>query len=70
MRQILGFAIIAVIAWIALQLVLSLLGFAMALAIKVLVWAVIGYALYMLLKVVAPDTAKKLSEMIRGKPAA
>lgn len=70
MRQILGFAIIAVIAWIALQLVLSLLGFALALAVKVLVWAVIGYALYLLLKVVAPDTARKLSEMVRGKTAA
>lgn len=70
MRQILGFAIIAVIAWIALQLVLSLLGFAFALAVKVLIWAVIGYALYMLLKVVAPETARKLSEMVRGKPAA
>lgn len=70
MRQILGFAIIAVIAWIGLQLVLSLLGFAVALAFKVLIWAVIGYALYMLLKLVAPETARKLSEMIRGKPAA
>lgn len=70
MRQIFGFAIIAVIAWIALHLILTLLGFAIALAVKVLMWAVMGYALYMLLKWVAPDTARKLTEMVRGKSAA
>jgi len=70
MRQILGFAIVAVIAWIALQLVLGLLGFAIHLAFRVLIWAVIGYALFLVLKMVAPDTARKLSEMVRGKSAA
>ena len=70
MRQIFGFAIIAVIVWIVLQLVLGLLGFAIALAFRVLIWDVIGYALFMLLKWVAPDTARKLTEMVRGKSAA
>ena len=70
MRQILGFAIIAVIAFIALRLVIGLLSIAIGLAFQVLIWAVIGYALYLLLRVVAPETARKLSEMIRGKPAA
>ncbi|MEX0690589.1 MAG: hypothetical protein WD934_09535 [Gemmatimonadales bacterium] len=70
MRSILGFAIIAVIAWIALNLVLSLLGFALGLAIKVLVWAAIGYCLFLLLKMVAPDMAAKVSGMVRGKPGA
>jgi hypothetical protein len=68
MRSILGFAIMAVIVFIALRLVLGLIGVAVHLAIQVLIWAAIGYGMFLLLKVVAPDTARKVSEMIRGRP--
>jgi hypothetical protein len=39
----------------------SILGF---------VWAAIGYCLFLLLKMVAPDMAAKVSGMVRGKPGA
>lgn len=69
MRSIVGFAIMAVIVFIALRLVLGLIGVAIHLAFQVLIWAAIGYGMFLLLKLVAPDTARKVSEMIRGKPA-
>lgn len=69
MRQILGFAILAVIAWIALKLVLGLVGVAIGLAIQLVIWAAIGYGLFLVLKLVAPETARKVTEMVRGKSA-
>jgi predicted lipid-binding transport protein (Tim44 family) len=65
-RSLLGFAALAVIAGIVLKLfgvlVFSLIG----LALFVLKLAFIGFVVYLILKLFAPDTAAKVKETIRG----
>jgi len=66
-RKILGFAVLAVVAFFALRLAFSLLGVAVGLAFVVLKLALIGLAIYWVLKLVAPSTARKVDEMIKGE---
>jgi hypothetical protein len=67
-RRILGFAVLAVVVWLALQLAFGILGTLIGLVITVLWLAVIGYACYLILRVVSPTTAAKVRELIRGRP--
>ena len=68
-RSILGFALFAVIAFFALKLVLGLFGFAVGVAMMLLVWAAFGFIIYLAIRVLSPSTATKIREMIRGRPA-
>lgn len=68
-RSILGFAILAVVAWVALSLVFSLFGFVVSIAIKLLWLAAIGFLFYLALRVISPSTADKLRDMIKGRPS-
>jgi O-antigen/teichoic acid export membrane protein len=67
-RRILGFAVIAIVALIVLKIALGLLGVLVGLAVSVLVLAAIGYAFYLVLRVVSPDAARRVRELIRGTP--
>jgi type III secretory pathway component EscR len=67
LRKILGFAVLAVVAFFALRLAFGLLGVAVGLAFVVLKLALIGLAIYWVLKLVAPSTARKVDEMIKGE---
>ena len=69
-RKILGFAVLAVVAWLALKLFFGLLSGLMGLAITVLWLAAVGFVVYLLLRLVSPSTADKVREMIKGRPAA
>ena len=66
-RKILGFAVLAVVAFFALRLAFGLLGVAVGLAFVVLKLALIGLVIYWVLKLVAPSTARKVDEMIKGE---
>ena len=68
-RSILGFALFAVVAFIALKVVLGLFGFALGIAMMLLVWAAFGFLIYLAIRVISPSTATKIREMIRGRPA-
>lgn len=68
-RSVLGFAILAVLAWLGLKLVFSVLGGLIGLAMTVLWLAAIGFIVYLVLRVVSPSTAEKIREMIKGRPA-
>ena len=68
-RSVLGFAVFAVLAWLGLKLVFSVLGGLIGLAMTVLWLAAIGFIIYLLLRVVSPSTADKIREMIKGRPA-
>lgn len=72
LRTLLGYAILAVVAYFALKLVLGLLGFAFTLLITVAWLAAIGFACYLVLKLIAPDVARRVHETISGRqrPAA
>lgn len=66
-RSILGFAILAVLAWIGLKIIFGLLGGLIGLAMTVLWLAAIGFIVYLVLRVVSPATADKVRDTIKGK---
>jgi uncharacterized membrane protein len=68
-RSVLGFAVFAVLAWLGLKLVFSVLGGLIGLVMTVLWLAAIGFIIYLVLRVVSPSTAEKIREMIKGRPA-
>jgi hypothetical protein len=68
-RSILGFALLAVVAWFALNLIFSLFGFVVGLAMKLLWLAAIGFLFYLGLRLVSPSTADKLRDAIKGRPS-
>ena len=71
-RSVLGFAVFAVfavLAWLGLKLVFSVLGGLIGLAMTVLWLAAIGFIIYLVLRVVSPSTAEKIRDMIKGRPA-
>jgi len=69
LRSVLGFALFAVLAWLGLKLVFSVLGGLIGLAMTVLWLAALGFIFYLVLRVISPSTADKIREMIKGRPA-
>lgn len=67
-RNLFGFAILAVVAIIALRLFAGLFGIIFGLLGTVLWFAFIGFLVYLVLRVFAPATADRVKEMISGKP--
>lgn len=68
-RTIAGFSIFAVVGLIAMKLVFGVLGGLLSLAGTILVWAFLGWIFYLVLKVIAPDAAARVREIISGRPA-
>ena len=68
-RSIFGFAVFAVLAWLGLKLVFSVLGGLIGLAMTILWLAALGFIFYLVLRVISPSTAEKVREMIKGRPA-
>jgi len=69
-RSIIGFAVLAVVAWLALKIVFGLLGSLVGLLVTVLWLAAIGFVCYLVLRMVAPRTADRVREAIKGRPSA
>jgi len=67
-RSIMGFAILAVVAWLALKLIFGIVGSLFGLATTVLTLAVIGFFFYMALRILSPSTADRVRDMIKGRP--
>jgi len=70
LRSLIGFAIFAIVALVALKIVTGLLGIVLSLAMQVLWLAIIGFVFYSVVRIVSPSTANRIKEMIQGKPAA
>jgi hypothetical protein len=68
-RSLLGFALLAVVAWLGLKLIFGILGSLVGLAITVLWLAFIGFVVYLALRLVSPRTADRIRDMIKGRPA-
>ena len=66
-RSIFGFAVFAVVAWLALKLILGILGGLVGLAMTVLMFAAVGFVFYLALRMISPSTADKLRDMIKGR---
>ena len=71
-RTIFGYAVLAIIGFLALKLVFGLIGFAFSLAIGLLWLAAIGFVFYLVLKLISPVTARRVREVVTGteRPAA
>jgi hypothetical protein len=68
-RKLLGFAIFAVVAIFLLKVLFGLFGLVIGLLGAILWFALVGFLIYLILKIVAPDTAARVREMIVGRPA-
>ena len=68
-RTLAGYSVLAIIGIVALKLIVGLLGFAFSLLMSLLWFAAIGLVFYFILKVISPNTARRVREMIRGKEA-
>lgn len=69
-RNILGFSVFAVLALIAIKFIFAIVGGLAAIFWTVLWLAFWGWIFYLILKIFAPNTAARVRETIRGKPAA
>jgi hypothetical protein len=68
-RSLIGYAIFAIVAILALKLVFKLLGLAFGLFWALLWFAFIGFVFYLLLRLFSPSTADQVRDMIKGKPS-
>ncbi|HET9134737.1 MAG TPA: hypothetical protein VFN90_10555 [Gemmatimonadales bacterium] len=65
-RNITGFAVFAFLAVMAFKLLTGIFGALIGLLFTILWWGFIGWVIYTILKIFAPDTAQKIREAIRG----
>jgi hypothetical protein len=65
-RNLLGFAIFAVVTIFLLKLVFGLFGLVLGLLGAVLWFAFLGFVIYLLLKLFAPGTAARVRDVIAG----
>lgn len=66
-RTLVSYSIVAVVGIVALKVVFGMLGFVFSLLSSLFWLAAVGFLIYLVLRVVSPDTATRIKEMIRGK---
>lgn len=66
-RSLLGYAVLAVVAYFALQIVLGLFGIVVGLIFKLLWLAAIGFIVYLVIRVLSPSTADKIADTMQRK---
>ena len=66
-RSLLGYAVLAVVAYFALQIVLGLFGIVVGLIFKLLWLAAIGFIVYLVIRVLSPGTADKIADTMKRK---
>jgi hypothetical protein len=64
LRKLLGFAVFAIVAMFLLKVIFGLFGLVVGLLVSVLWFALVGFLIYLVLKVLAPGTAARVREMI------
>ena len=67
LRKLIGFAVLAVVAFFVFKMAISLLGVAFGIGIVLLKLAFIGLVIYWVLKLISPSTARKVDDMIKGE---
>lgn len=66
LRNVIGFAVLAVVTIFLLKLLFGLFGLMLGLAATVVWFAFLGFVIYLGLKLIAPETAARVREMIAG----
>jgi hypothetical protein len=69
-RTIVSYSIMAVVAVVALRIVFGLFGLVFSMLASLFWLAAIGFLIYLVLKIISPDTASRIKEAIRGKEKA
>jgi hypothetical protein len=67
LRTLFGFAVLAVLTIFLLKVVFSLFGLVLGLLGTVIWFAFVGFMIYLVLKLFAPETAARVREMIAGE---
>ncbi len=66
-RTLTGYAVVGVVAIIVLKLLFGVIGFALSLLWTLFWLAAIGFLIYLVLKIVSPDTARRVRENVVGR---
>ena len=66
-RKILGFAVLAVVAFFVLKFALWIIGAVLSLATTVLMLALVGLVVYWVIKLISPSTARRVKDVISGE---
>jgi hypothetical protein len=69
-RNLIGFAVFAVVAILAFKLLFGLFGLAIGLLMGIAWLAFWGWLFYLVIRVLSPTTADRIREVISGKQAA
>ncbi len=65
-RKVAGYSVLAVLGVLALKLALWVLGVAFSLLMTVFWVAVVGFVIYLVLRVISPHTADRIRETVQG----
>ena len=68
-RNLVGYAVFAVLGVVAFKLFFKLLGVAVGLFWTLMWLAFVGFVFYLILRLVSPTMADRVQEMIKGTPA-
>jgi uncharacterized membrane protein len=66
-RKVLGFAVLAVVAFIVLRLGLWIVRVTLGLAWTVLMLALVGLVIYWVIKLISPSAARRVKDVISGE---
>jgi hypothetical protein len=66
-RALVGYAVLAVVGIIALKLLFGVLSIAWSLLWVALWLAALGFVFYLILKIISPQTARRVKDTIRGE---
>jgi FtsH-binding integral membrane protein len=67
LRKILGYAVLAVVAFFVLRLALWVIRVTLGLAWTVLMLALVGLVVYWVIKLISPSTARRVKDVISGE---
>ncbi|MEE8062326.1 MAG: hypothetical protein V3T16_10860 [Gemmatimonadales bacterium] len=68
-RNLVGYAVFAVVGVVAFKVFFKLLGVAVGLFWTLMWLAFIGFVFYLILRLVSPTLADRVQEIIKGTPA-
>jgi hypothetical protein len=66
-RALVGYAVLAVVGIIALKLLFGVLSIAWSLLWVALWLAALGFVFYLILRIISPQTARRVKDTIRGE---
>ena len=66
-RTLVGYTVVGVIGFVVVKLLFSVIGLALSLLWTLLWLAAIGFLVYLVLKLINPDAARRMREKVSGR---